>query len=332
MKLNVTTTPQSVFPDGHQDAITVTNTGTSDLYLDRTTAVSPTESLKLVPGSYIIWNAGAPLYLLSSHASGEATIVINEHILGRHADRKLALLLDGAGVFQNATFPPNSESGVILDISPYAGIIVQVQHIPGGPGFWESWILSGRKFDLETNPSLFRFQGYLTSSSEAGGPLIQTFYLPVDVPAILLESSVAFANYKVFGTNQTITEYAADWDSTYRFPFAPLDSGVTADYGLFSNFSGINYVRIIKPMRRVHVQLNPATADIANNHRLTLNLVTGKTSGLIRQYHYMKPDTVGAGTTTEVHAVFVAPRFTASSISQSGVAFSGINATFQAEY
>jgi hypothetical protein len=78
--------------------------------------------------------------------------------------------------------------------------------------------------------------------------------------------------------------------------------------------------------------LNPATADIANNHRLTLNLVTGKTSGLIRQYHYMKPDTVGAGTTTEVHAVFVAPRFTASSISQSGVAFSGINATFQAEY
>jgi hypothetical protein len=72
VKLNVTTTPQSVFPDGHQDAITVTNTGTSDLYLDRTTAVSPTESLKLVPGSYIIWNAGAPLYLLSSHASGEA--------------------------------------------------------------------------------------------------------------------------------------------------------------------------------------------------------------------------------------------------------------------
>lgn len=331
MKLNVTTTPQSVFPDGHQDAITVTNTGTSDLYLDRTTAVSPTESLKLVPGSYIIWNAGAPLYLLSSHASGEATIVINEHILGRHTDRKLALLLDGTGVFQNATFPPNNESGVILDISPYAGIIVQVQHIPGGPGFWGSWILSGRKFDLETNSSLFRFEGYLTSSSEAGGPLIQTFYLPVDVPAILLESSVAFANYKVFGTNQTITEYAADWDSTYRYPFAPI-STFSGDYGLFTGFLGVNYIRIIKPMKRVHVQMNPATADVGSLHRITLNQITGPASGGIRQYHYMLPDTVGAGTVSEIYAKFVAPRFTASSISYSGGSFTGVQGAFQAEY
>lgn len=331
MKVSVGTSPQAIYPDGYQDAITVTNTGSSDIFLDRTTAISPTESIRLVPGSYIVWDAYAPLFLLSSHAHGEAGIILNGETLGRHIDRKLALLLDGTGQFQNTQFPPYNENGVILDVSPYSGLIVKFQHLPGE--FYNEWIFSGRWWENEplTSSSSFIFHGCASENGFTGGPQVQTFYIPVDNPTILMETSKFHSRYQVFGTNQVFTEYAADWDATYRYPFARTTMN-TGDFAQRSGMQNNDYVHIIKPMRNVHFRMNPAVANIQDGHRLTLNRVQSLSVGELRQYHYMKRPPTWLSNLQEVYAVFPVPRFTQSSLSYSGPSFTGVNGTFQAEY